>query len=316
MKKLAFLFLIVLISGCATSGDFELLREDLANAKRESLELKKELESLREKTAGALRDINEIREKAASAVKEDSFAAVRENQAEINLRLSDISNSLQDLRGRFEENKYNLEKTFRDSATERDMLKAQIAAMETQLKVVREKLAITEELPRGKEPVKKPAGDLKSDQEKAISQDEQEQAKPEPPLQEESAEKKAYDSAYQAFNSKKFKEAREKFNAFIKEYSGSKLTDNAQFWIAESFYAEKDFESAILAYETLLKKYPESKKTAGALLKQGFAFIEIGDLKTGRTILKKLTEKYPDSREAALAKKRLAEIEKKPGRKK
>lgn len=315
MKKFAFLFFIILISGCATSGDFELLREDLATAKRESFELKKELESLRQKTASALRDIDEIREKTAGAVKEDSFAAVRENQAEINSRLSDISSNLQDLRGRFEENKYNLEKSFRDSATETDMLKAQMAGMQNQLKAVREKLAIADEVPRGKEPLKKPAEDLRSEQDKAVSGDEQE-VKPSSPGQEESAEKKAYDSAYQAFKNRKFKEAREKLDVFIKDYPGSKLTDNAQFWIAESYYAERDFEGAILAYETLLKKYPESKKTTGALLKQGSAFIEIGDLKTGRTILKKLMEKYPESKEAALAKKKLAEIEKKPGRKK
>ena len=70
------------------------------------------------------------------------------------------------------------------------------------------------------------------------------------------------------------------------------------------------------SYETLLKKYPDSDKTSGALLKQGSAFLEIGDKKTGKAILDKLIHKYPDSKDAGLAQKKLAEIEKKPGRKK
>ena len=127
---------------------------------------------------------------------------------------------------------------------------------------------------------------------------------------------KSYDTALQAFKDKKYKESREKFEAFIKDYPKSELTDNAQFWIAETYYAEKNYEDAILAYETLLKKYPDSKKTSGAMLKQAFAFIEIGDAKTGKIILKKLVEKYPDSKDAELARKKIAELDKKKSKKK
>jgi len=127
---------------------------------------------------------------------------------------------------------------------------------------------------------------------------------------------KAYDTALHMFRNKKYKEAREKFEAFIKDYPKSDLTDNAQFWIAETYYAEKNYEDAILAYEALLKKYPDSKKGSSALLKQALAFIEIGDTKTGKIILKKLVEKYPDSKDAELARKKIAEMEKKTSKKK
>ncbi len=126
----------------------------------------------------------------------------------------------------------------------------------------------------------------------------------------------SYDAAYQAFKDKKYKEAREKFEAFIKDYPKNDLTDNAQFWIAETYYAEKNYEDAILSYEALLKKYPDSKKTSGALLKQAFAFIEINDAKTGKIILNKLIEKYPDSKDAELARKKLTELDKKNSKKK
>jgi TolA-binding protein len=67
-----------------------------------------------------------------------------------------------------------------------------------------------------------------------------------------------------------------------------------------------------LSYETLIKEYPHNEKVPGALLKQGLSFAEIGDKKTAKVILDKLIEKYPDSREAALAKKKKAELDKKP----
>ena len=316
MKTLPFFLLLLFMSACATSGDFDILRQDLKDANRASLESKKEIGSLKEQLANASKEIDALKEKTTGTVKEDAFSAVRENQADVTSRLSEITSSLQELRGRFEENKYNMEKILRDAATERDILRAQLSALEVQVKSLKERAGPGEETTRTREPLKKSAEELR-EAEKTGDESEQSQSQDDAgDKKDASLDKKAYDIAYQAFKNKRFREAREKFEAFIKDYPKSKLADSAQFWNAESHYAEKDYEGAILAYETLLKKYPESGKTSAALLKQGFAFIEIGDSKTGKTILKKLGERFPDSKEAALAKKKLAELDKKPGRKK
>jgi tol-pal system protein YbgF len=288
----AVLLLFLFVSACASSSDFDMLKRDINDVRRESFETKKEVDFLKERTTGV--------------VKEDSFSAVRESQVEINSRLSEVSSNLRELQGRFEEYKYNMEKTLKDVVAERDIARAQIAAIETQIKALKDKLASVEGA------AQKPAEGQKT---------EPEQAKTEPTGEEqakEASDDKAstYEAAYHAFKDKKYKEAREKFEAFLKDFPRDKLSGNAQFWIAETYYADKDFESAILAYETLLKKYPESDKTSGALLKQGLSFIEIGDKKTGKTILGRLLEKYPNSKEAALAKKKIAELDKKPAGKK
>jgi len=299
------LFLLLFVSACATSGDFELLRQDVNNLKRESFETKKEIDSLKEKTVGT--------------VKEDSFTAVRESQAEISSRLSEIAQGLQELRGRFEENKYFFEKTLKDSASERELLKSQITGIENQIKTFKDKFAAIESQMKAQELSNEQPVSAKTDSGQT-DKSEQKQDKVIAKKDTPDDKTKAYESAYQAFKDKKYKEAREKFEAFIKDYPKNELTDNAQFWIAETYYSEKDYEGAILAYETLLKKYPESEKTSGALLKQGLAFIDIGDKKTGRIILQKLIEKFPDSKDAELAKKKLAETDnkenKKPGKKK
>jgi tol-pal system protein YbgF len=298
VKIFPVILLLLFLSGCASTGDFDMVRRDVNDLRRESVESKKEIDSLKEKTTGV--------------VKEDSFAAVRENQAEINSRLAGLSNSVQELRGRFEEYKYSMEKTLKDVIAERDIARAQIAAVETQIKALKDKLASLDEAARPREAAQKPAEGQKTEPEQAKAETKGEEQAKEP------ADEKvrAYEAAYQAFKDKRYKEAREKLEAFLKDYPKDKLAGNAQFWIAETYYAEKDFESAILAYETLLKKYPEGEKTSGALLKQGLSFIEIGDKKTGKTILTRLLEKYPNSKEAALAKKKISELEKKPAGKK
>ncbi|MEW6162591.1 MAG: tol-pal system protein YbgF [Nitrospirota bacterium] len=282
-----------------TVTEFETLKNDVNQLKRETLEQRKESSELR-------RELNNLREKTANVIKEDAFHAFRESQAEIYSRVIEISKDLQVLTGRFDENRYSMEKTLKDLATERNLIKTQIISIEGQIKDVRDRLGAVENLVRQpKEPPK----------EQPSFQPQQEVSQPPKPA--EPKDKVAiYGTAYDAFKGKRYKEAREKFEAFIKEFPQDELADNAQFWIAETYYGEKDFEGAILAYETLLKKYPHSEKAPGALLKQGFSFIEIGDRKTGKTILEKLGERYPDSRETGLAKKKIEEIEKETRKKK
>jgi tol-pal system protein YbgF len=277
--------------------------------------LRSEIDDLRRQASAARTEVDNLKEQTARAVKEDSFSAVRESQSETTSRIRDLSSSLQEMRGRFDENRYFVEKTMKEAGAERDILRAQISSIESQLKTIKDKLGGTE----GGTKQKEEAGD-----QQATSTHTEVPGTTSEAAASESSEKKdlkdertsSYDAAYQVFKDKKYKEAREKFEAFIKDYPKSDLTDNAQFWIAETYYAEKDYEDAILAYEALLKKYPDSKKTSSALLKQAFSFIEINDAKTGKIILNKLIQKYPDSRDAELARKRLAELDKKNIKKK
>jgi tol-pal system protein YbgF len=280
-----------LLSGCATVTETESLRSDVNQLRRETFEMRK--------------DLNDLKEKTGNIIKEDDFRAFRESQAEIQSRVSEISNDLQVFTGRFDENKYSMEKTLKDSSSEMDLFKAELTNIESQIKDIRDKLNVLES--RTKEAEKKVEPKKETSQLQASKPSEIEEPKDKGAL---------YEAAYDAFKSKKYKEAREKFEDFIKDYPQDELTDNAQFWVAETYYGEKDYEGAILAYEVVLKKYPKSEKTPGALLKQGLSFIEIGDRKTAKTILEKLLESYPDSKETELAKKKIEEIGKTTGKKK
>jgi len=117
-----------------------------------------------------------------------------------------------------------------------------------------------------------------------------------------------YKDAYETYQKGDYEGARRKFEAFLKQYPNTELSDNAQFWIGETYYGKKDYEKAILEYEKAIAKYPEGDKVPAALLKQALAFLELGDKTNGRNLLKRVMERYPQSEQADMAKKRLETI--------
>jgi tol-pal system protein YbgF len=297
------LFTVCLLSACATTQDVDVLRTDVNRLLKDSYAAKSDIDSLKDKTAGA--------------AKEESFNVVRMSQAEMQSQLSTVAGEMQKLSGRFDENKYSVEKTLKDSTAEVELLKTQMTAMEKQVREVKDRLNALEghtkqqpesaQQEQAKEPGRKP-----EESQKEAQPAEGKTAKPKLP----GDRVQQYEEAYSAYKNKHYKEAREKFEVFIKEFPRDERADNAYFWVAETYYNEKDFEGAILAYETHLKKYPNSQKAPGALLKQGLSFLEIGDKKTGRVILEQLIERYPKTKEADLAKQQVANIKKTTTKKK
>ncbi|GAB4247844.1 tol-pal system protein YbgF [Deferrisoma sp.] len=128
--------------------------------------------------------------------------------------------------------------------------------------------------------------------------------KPEPAQPRGSAQE-LYDRAYALYKEGKHAEAREAFQRFIELYPKTDLTDNAYFWIGESYYDQREFEKAILAYDKVVQEFPRGDKVPSALLKQAFAFDAIGDPVDARILLKKLLREHPSSEQAAIARKKL-----------
>jgi tol-pal system protein YbgF len=117
-----------------------------------------------------------------------------------------------------------------------------------------------------------------------------------------------YKEAYETYLKGDIEGARRRFEAFLKQYPNTDLSDNAQFWIGETYYVKKDYEKAILEYEKVVAKYPEGDKVPAALFKQALAFSELGDKTNAKNILRRVIERYPQSEQADLAKKRLETI--------
>jgi tol-pal system protein YbgF len=118
-----------------------------------------------------------------------------------------------------------------------------------------------------------------------------------------------YAAAKKLFDTGDYGTAREQFQKFLKENPKSEKADNAQFWIAETYYHERWYEKAILGYQEVIEKYPTGNKVASALLKQGLAFYNIDDKRNAELILKELIRKFPQSKEAEIAEKKLSRMQ-------
>jgi hypothetical protein len=89
-------------------------------------------------------EVDKLNDKTAGAVQQDTLAAVRDGQGEINSRLSEISMGMQELRGRFEENKYFRDRQFSTYDSELDTVTARLEAIEKQLSLMSSKAGVTD----------------------------------------------------------------------------------------------------------------------------------------------------------------------------
>lgn len=135
---------------------------------------------------------------------------------------------------------------------------------------------------------------------------------PEPPSVKEETPDTAGNALYEetlaTYHEEKYQEAIAGFKEFLKKHPSSKLADNAQFWIGESYMSQKKYDQAIVAFQDVIEKYPDGNKVPNALLKQALAFNEIKDIISCRAILKKIIKKFPDSAEAKIAEAKLKTI--------
>lgn len=114
-----------------------------------------------------------------------------------------------------------------------------------------------------------------------------------------------YDTGVRYFESYNYSSARKELGLLLDNYPSSPLADDAQYYIAETYYNEKWFEKAILEYQLVIEKYPEGDKRPSAYFKQGLAFENIGDSTNAKVRYKELVQLYPNSNEAKIVDRKL-----------
>lgn len=118
----------------------------------------------------------------------------------------------------------------------------------------------------------------------------------------------AYNACYKLFKEGQYVKAREEFVKFLKQNPKTAFSDNAQFWVGETWYVEDKFERAIVEYQKVVKDYPNGDKVPYALLKQGMAFQKLGDKASAKIVYNQVIKKYPQTNQARVAKAKLSEL--------
>ena len=278
----------VLFSGCATNRETTSLQQGVYGVEQNVQDLNRRVQALEQQVG-----------------KESTRAS---NLAEVNARLEELRVQLGKLNGRLEVQEHRLEQLQRPSSTS--------APPPGEKPETRASAGMGPDLPEDSKPA--PRIEIP----KAESPDKVAKAPPAPPPPPEipkgvppiqappdqNPEKAAYDRAFDSFQKNQFQNARQQFQAFLKQYPQSAMSDTALYWVGECFYGEKQYQSSIETFQQVLNRYPNGSKAPNAMLKQATAFQQIGDNTAARILYERLIEKFPKSPQAQIAKQKLKQV--------
>lgn len=280
-KVICVLCLLVMLAGCATSQDLGRMQWEVNALKSEIKKVKKRSQTIETRLPGQEAKLT----KGMQGFQEAQNATAR-TVSDLLIQIQSLTTEFQRLTGQFEEAQYISERSSNELTEIRESLRAKIKELELSVADLKKKIETVEATIKADKAKK--SENKKNDQNVKI--------------------KDIYLDAYQAFKDGRTGEARGKFKSLLDDYSENEYSDNARFWIGESYYRDGSYEDAILSYEELFKKNADSDKVPGAMLKQGLAFYALKEKKTGQLILEKLIEKFPDSEQARLAKKKMKKL--------
>jgi len=266
--SLAAAFLAVLF-GCATTDETAYLRQDVDSLYRQLIDVQKEVKQLRS----------------------ESSMTIRKSQADLDFMLEPLQREIQILKNAVEENREYLQRPRQESTAFRSDFESRLNELEEKVGNVRKEM------------------EAKLDEvSKASRAEPQKEVTPKEEVSSLDATEALYENAKGTHDRKEFAAAREKFKAFLAVYPKGELSDNAQFWIGESFYLEKDYEKAIIAYDDVLKNFSKGDKIPSAMLKQALCWLELGDKTFARSLLMRVIREHPRTQQAKIAEEKLKGI--------
>lgn len=118
-----------------------------------------------------------------------------------------------------------------------------------------------------------------------------------------------YQAAFELLKEQRYEPAARAFQQFLVTYPNSQLADNAQYWLAESYYVTNKFDDALKQFAVVINKYPDSRKVPDALLKMGYCNYELKRWDDARKALQRVQTDYAETTAARLAEQRLARMQ-------
>jgi tol-pal system protein YbgF len=261
----------MVLAGCASKGDFEVMQRDMDELKNRHLSLEKDFGGLK----------NETREGTDKALKENQkeIEALHKEAADLQAALDSAKVDMQVLAGKVDDAMQTAKKPAEDISLLKEDLDRRLTALEGRTGKVEKSF---EEL----------------DKKSAETAAKQAELSPEA----------LYQQGLTMFKGGNSQKARELFAKFIEQYPNHELAANAHYWLGETYYTEKIYDQAVLEFEKVIKNYPGKEKAPAAMLKQAMAFKALGDVTSAKYVLNKLIESHPHSEEAGLAKAKLKEL--------
>jgi tol-pal system protein YbgF len=118
-----------------------------------------------------------------------------------------------------------------------------------------------------------------------------------------------YQVALELLRDERYDQSAASFREFLVAFPESSLAGNAQYWLAESYYASNEFEKALADFARVIDDYPKSTKVPDALLKIGYCNYSLQRWDDARTALSRVQSDYPTTTAARLADQYLKRME-------
>jgi tol-pal system protein YbgF len=302
------------ISGCmVTQGEIQALRADIAALERDRAQQRREL-------AGRLERLDSRMSQPESEFRRELAQTTATNQ--------EIRVELQTLRGQMEELQYRTQSGSGASAEMGEILADKVVEIETRLFALEQRVdpqlsaraassrspTVPSESSMGSEPAGATMPALARDVPEREAKPPGQTPPPTQPLtsraepvtgQSDADAHRLYERAKQEYDAKNYEVAAVLFKQLLREHPESSLAGNSQYWLGETFYAQRQYEAAIVAFDEVIQKYGDNAKVAASILKQGYAFDALDDSRNARFFLEQVQRRFPDSEEAKQAEAKL-----------
>lgn len=119
------------------------------------------------------------------------------------------------------------------------------------------------------------------------------------------SDRENYQAAFELLKDQRYEPAAMAFQQFLISFSDSQLADNAQYWLAESYYVTAKYGEALKQFQIVIRQYGDSRKVPDALLKMGYCNYELERWQDARAALGRVQSEYSETTAARLAEQRL-----------
>lgn len=106
------------------------------------------------------------------------------------------------------------------------------------------------------------------------------------------SDKEAYDKAYSLLKDGQYEQAEQAFLSFLEKYPNSPLLGNANYWLAESYYARQKWAEAAGLFADGFIKYKDNTKASDSMFKLGLTMKQMGKTKEACTAFKNLDKEF------------------------
>ena len=103
----------------------------------------------------------------------------------------------------------------------------------------------------------------------------------------------AYDQALADCRSGHYSRAIEAFRQILKYPNPHDLKDNAQYWLAECYYAQQNYARALEEFQKVKQLFPQANKVFDAELKVAYSYYHLGHIQEAQKQFLQLTREWP-----------------------